>query len=294
MHNMVSSSATSFLSWLLFSLSSGVTSQGDSCDDVDLNAVSEAAGVHLLQTRHVYLPGPFQRDIPPAQDGCWDGDYFAMPDGDSWKDVDNNNHFENQVDGVDVVGTNARQTSYCSRSKKILDDLQQVLQVQFEKSQWSVKPKRILSVGCSIGYEARELRGRYPHAEIVGFDINAPVVEMANAKWDPALKMRFTSNKSDVPANYFDLITVNNVLVEPTEKEDFLSFLAEWRSWLQEDGGILEMEVFKSFRITGSSFTDVMQNVSKPSYIHQIAVPRYDYNDPGHGNILWLERSQRN
>ena len=47
------------------------------------------------------------------------------------------------------------------------------------KKQVDGEPKRILSVGCSFGYEARPILGVFPTANFKGIDINKKFIEVA-------------------------------------------------------------------------------------------------------------------
>lgn len=46
------------------------------------------------------------------------------------------------------------------------------------------KPKRILEIGCGYGRLTREIRQRFPNADVFGFDINPAVLDVAR-DYDP-------------------------------------------------------------------------------------------------------------
>lgn len=51
-------------------------------------------------------------------------------------------------------------------------------------SHFPAAPKRILEIGCGYGRLTREIRARYPAAEVCGLDVNAAVLEEAE-RYDP-------------------------------------------------------------------------------------------------------------
>jgi SAM-dependent methyltransferase len=75
-------------------------------------------------------------------------------------------------------------------------------------------PSRILDVGTGTGAAALELAQRYPHAQVVGIDISAKMIEQARAKAG-GLGNRVRFLVADVAdfeaADHFDLITMLNM-----------------------------------------------------------------------------------
>lgn len=51
-------------------------------------------------------------------------------------------------------------------------------------SKFPANPQRILEIGCGYGRLTREIRARYPDAEVWGLDVNAAVLEEAG-RYDP-------------------------------------------------------------------------------------------------------------
>lgn len=132
---------------------------------------------------------------------------------------------------------NPWQFSSCNRSKLIFEDLQQVLAAQ----QWLSSPQNLLSFGCSVGYEAREARGRYPESDVWGYDIEDEAVESARAAWSMS-NLTFTSNSSMLPGS-FDLVMMNNVLYSSMSHTQVRSLFKELFS-LAAEGGVVEITIF--------------------------------------------------
>jgi SAM-dependent methyltransferase len=84
------------------------------------------------------------------------------------------------------------------------------------------RPPRILDIGCSTGNFLRHLRRLVPHAEFVGGDLMAPIVEECRNNPELAGIAFEVMDIFDIPAELpFDVIVANAVtyLFEPTEFE---------------------------------------------------------------------------
>lgn len=149
--------------------------------------------------------------------------------GDAW--------FNGGVDDPRPGSANPWQFSTCNRSKLIWEDLQRELAAQH----WLTSPRNVLSFGCSVGYEAREARGRYPGAEVWGYDIESSAIEAAKASFNMN-SLFFTSDSSKLPQS-FDLVMMNNVLYSHMTHAEVRSLLNKLVSFAAEDG-LVEITIF--------------------------------------------------
>jgi len=153
-------------------------------------------------------------------------------------------------------GDNPWQTSWCNRTKRILDayeGLMQVLAKDVCPTAWNVNPKKLLSFGCSIGIEAEEARARYPAAQIFGFDVNADVIKKAQQRTKSELDITFVSKVEDLEPKSFDLIMVNNVLYNAMSPSQFRAFMQQALSLLNPETGVLELMIYDR-RVQGPCF----------------------------------------
>ncbi len=89
-----------------------------------------------------------------------------------------------------------------------------------------LKPKTILSYGCSTGEEAVTAQAYFPEAFVKGYDTNHIVVGIANVRFDSGFTTDLEEVKRDGP---FDLILCNSVLCNhpknwEAEKNETMSF----------------------------------------------------------------------
>ena len=72
-------------------------------------------------------------------------------------------------------------------------------------------PKRILDVGCGVGFSTLPWKAAFPDAEVYGIDLGAPMLRYAHARAESLGKaIHFSqqnAGQTDFPDNYFDLVT---------------------------------------------------------------------------------------
>lgn len=173
--------------------------------------------------------------LEPAFTGCDPTEVYGM------------SQFSREDKNSQGGGDNPWQTSWCNRTKRILDayeGLMQVLAKDVCPTAWTVNPKKLLSFGCSIGIEAEEARARYPAAQIFGFDVNADVVKKAQQRTKSELNITFVSKVEDLEPKSFDLIMVNNVLYKFMSPSQFRVFMRQALSLLNPETGVLELMIY--------------------------------------------------
>jgi 2-polyprenyl-3-methyl-5-hydroxy-6-metoxy-1,4-benzoquinol methylase len=94
------------------------------------------------------------------------------------------------------------------------------------------KKGRIFDVGCGLGYFLKVM-SKYPEWDVYGYDISRIAVDFA--KNNLKLKNVFHGNveESDFPKNYFDIITLWDVIEHIPDPDPILSYLSQV---LKEDG----------------------------------------------------------
>lgn len=148
----------------------------------------------------------------------------------------------NDID-LHAAGFNPWKSSWCNRTKSLLDDLQTIIAKQQQPCGWTDQPRSVLSFGCSIGIETREAKARYPGAIVYGYDIDPGIIEKAKMSTDPSLNIRYSSNLEDLPRS-FDLVLVNNILYKYISPSDFRSFLKQLVDLLDPQRGLLELMIY--------------------------------------------------
>eukprot|EP00441_Pelagodinium_beii_P013732 CAMPEP_0197663336 /NCGR_PEP_ID=MMETSP1338-20131121/57027_1 /TAXON_ID=43686 ORGANISM="Pelagodinium beii, Strain RCC1491" /NCGR_SAMPLE_ID=MMETSP1338 /ASSEMBLY_ACC=CAM_ASM_000754 /LENGTH=245 /DNA_ID=CAMNT_0043241645 /DNA_START=56 /DNA_END=790 /DNA_ORIENTATION=+ len=144
-------------------------------------------------------------------------------------------------------GANPWQTSWCNRTKRILNaygGLMEVLAKDSCPTAWNANPRKLLSFGCSIGIEAEEAKYRYPSADVFGIDIDEDVVEKAKHRTRSDLNITFVSKVEDLEPKSFDLILVNNVLYKYMKPSEFRVFLRRVLDLLEPEKGVLELMIY--------------------------------------------------
>eukprot|EP00931_Biecheleriopsis_adriatica_P041088 TRINITY_DN23523_c0_g1_i1.p1 TRINITY_DN23523_c0_g1~~TRINITY_DN23523_c0_g1_i1.p1 ORF type:complete len:291 (+),score=51.79 TRINITY_DN23523_c0_g1_i1:54-926(+) len=192
------------------------------CEEEGGFSCDEGTGLSLLQRSG--------RQLRDTRQGCSLTDTYALS--------------HTQGESSSEGGSNPWHTSFCSRTKRVMDDFEALVSIQRESCFWDVKPRKILSFGCSIGIECDEAKARYPDADIVGYDIDAQVIEKAKARTSGSSHATFTSQAGDLANGTFDLVFVNNVLHDYMSPEDFEKLFTQLLALLNPDRGVLQLMVY--------------------------------------------------
>jgi len=83
---------------------------------------------------------------------------------------------------------------------------------------------RILDVGCSTGNFSRLLKDKW-ECEVHGIEVNPKAAEIASDKLDKVFCGDAVEVLAEVPGNYYDLVTMNDVLEHLVNPNDFLNGL---------------------------------------------------------------------
>jgi ubiquinone/menaquinone biosynthesis C-methylase UbiE len=105
----------------------------------------------------------------------------------------------------------------------------------------TLKPKRILEMGCTIGQSTIGWADEFPGAEVHGIDVGAPVLRYAHARAE-ALGRRVHFSQQDAeqtrfPSNYFDIVC-SHAMIHETSVKAMHNILAETLRILKP-GGIM-------------------------------------------------------
>lgn len=140
---------------------------------------------------------------------------------------------------------NSHSFSSLTRAKWVLDAWDARLRAPRELE----RPRRVLSYGCSVGFELLVLAQRFPDADIVGMDQKfsphsslpdaAAVFAEAQAltAHEPRIKLVAPGRIADEPR--FDLITCNFVLYRMLDLREFSDQMQYWLSLLNSPGMII-------------------------------------------------------
>lgn len=144
-------------------------------------------------------------------------------------------------------------TSACWRSRQLMWDVRSFLTSRSSGvDMWALDeglgPRRVLSFGCSIGFEAVEAQAHFPHAEVHAYDLDADIVRLAQQQHGnhtncAGAPIAFTSNRSWLLLGGYDLVLCNHVLyghMEPPQFRALLSLLVS----LLSPRGTLELMVY--------------------------------------------------
>ena len=133
-------------------------------------------------------------------------------------------------------------TTICSRTKRVLDDLENAVNLQEEVCPgWATMPQKVLSFGCSVGLEIEEALFRFPNASVMGYDLDQSVVQRAQQRLKHRAQVQ--SDYTALPAEGFDLILANNLLYKNMSSAEFMILMKQLVNLLRR-GGILELMVY--------------------------------------------------
>lgn len=96
-----------------------------------------------------------------------------------------------------------------------------------------VDAKRILDFGCGSGGLTKQIKRSRPNAEVIGLERDLALIEMAMVNYSAH---RYTTDLTQLPKEYFDVIVLSSVI---HEIDGVLSFLKELRDYLCPNGIIV-------------------------------------------------------
>jgi len=87
--------------------------------------------------------------------------------------------------------------------------------------------KKVLDCGCGEGYFGAELKKQFLSSEVWGLELDKQSAEMARKKIDNVLQGDLADTIGQLPKNYFDCITFNDVLEHLVNPYEIISRLRE-------------------------------------------------------------------
>jgi SAM-dependent methyltransferase len=106
-------------------------------------------------------------------------------------------------------------------------------------------PKRILDQGCTVGHNTLPFKEAWPHAEVIGIDIGAPVLRYAHARSE-SLGSAITFSQqnaehTEYEDNSFDFVT-STMFLHETSRKAVHAIIAEGYRILKPGGLMLHVE----------------------------------------------------
>ena len=151
-------------------------------------------------------------------------------------------------------------------------------------------PARIADIGCGYGWSSLGMAQGYPHAQVDGFDLDAPSIERAqeNAKKTGlADRVHFQVRDASDPslAGQYDLVTVFEALHDMNNP---VGALQTMRRLAKQDGTVLIVDerVGDSFTAKGN---DVEWMMYGWSILHCLPVGMTDKGAPGTGTVMRMD-----
>jgi SAM-dependent methyltransferase len=103
------------------------------------------------------------------------------------------------------------------------------------------KPKRILDMGCGVGWSTLPLKEAFPDAEVYGLDIGAPMLRYAHARAESlGVPIHFSQQNvvaTNYPDGFFDLVV--SVLIHHEMPSDVIKATVQESYRLLPSGGIM-------------------------------------------------------
>lgn len=108
------------------------------------------------------------------------------------------------------------------------------------------KPTRILDMGCAIGNSTLIWGRAFPHAELHGIDVGAPVLRYAHARAEAlSVAAHFSqqnAESTDFASGSFDLV-ISHITLHETSKSALVKILCECHRLLRPGGLMLHLEI---------------------------------------------------
>jgi ubiquinone/menaquinone biosynthesis C-methylase UbiE len=125
------------------------------------------------------------------------------------------------------------------------DDMGQSVCAYLKSQRPSVKPARILDMGCGVGHTTLPYSEHFPEAELHGIDVGAPMLRYAHARAEGLGRaVHFSQQNAEqtsFPDGYFDLI-VSHILVHETSNKAILRIMKEAFRLLSPGGLMINLE----------------------------------------------------
>jgi 2-polyprenyl-3-methyl-5-hydroxy-6-metoxy-1,4-benzoquinol methylase len=176
-------------------------------------------------------------------------------------------------------------------------------------------PKRLIDIGCGEGLFGEAVKARFPGCETWGIELVADAAEKAALRNDRIIHGSF-EDATELPAGYFDVVTMNDVLEHMTWPEPALAAarrilkpdgklvlslpnvqfllnvldLVKRNDWEYQDNGILDRTHFRFYttksarRLLERNGFDVQQivgiNPMRPKWFYRVVfamAPKYFY-----------------
>lgn len=87
--------------------------------------------------------------------------------------------------------------------------------------------KKVLDCGCGEGYFGAEVKKQFLSSEVWGLELDKQSAELARKKIDNVLQGNLEDTIGQLPKNYFDCITFNDVLEHLVNPYEIISRLRE-------------------------------------------------------------------
>ena len=109
----------------------------------------------------------------------------------------------------------------------------------------TLKPRRILDMGCGVGHSTLPYVAAFPDAEVHGIDVSEPMLRYAHARANAAAcPVHFAQDNAEAtgyPARSFDLV-VSHITLHETSSAALRRIMAEGRRLLRPGGLMLHAE----------------------------------------------------
>jgi SAM-dependent methyltransferase len=195
------------------------------------------------RTLQLASPDDSPTDVGALPDYVTGADVHRMPGG---------YHAEREADDLRAgalydLGGAVYQLGLGNVSGAMLNDTRgQTLVAHLRRYYPSLRPARILDMGCSVGHNTVPIHREFPDAEIHAIDIGAPMVRYARLR-AAGLRAHITFSRQDAErTNFadrsFDLV-VSQILLHETSPQASRRILAESRRLLRDGGVAVHLEV---------------------------------------------------
>jgi SAM-dependent methyltransferase len=125
------------------------------------------------------------------------------------------------------------------------DDMGQSLACWAKQKFPTLKPRRILDMGCTIGNSTLPWLDEYPDAEMVAIDVSAPVLRYGHARSEsmgkPVQFVQMDAEHTSFPDSSFDFV-VSHILMHETSNRALRNIFRESHRLLRPGGVMLHLD----------------------------------------------------